>query len=149
MQIDERIERHVREALAAAVGEERDRFEAALDGLSDEDGPTAWQYAAFAVGYVINDIEAADDDLGGIADRTVAATKGWIDIGGKDQVRALLKAASVGDANLPGVPPEKVVNMTFVVASYLLQAYRADDEEWWDYLSTVWEAAAATPETAG
>lgn len=146
MKIDERIEQHVRDAFAAAAGEERDRFDAALNSLSDQNGPKAWTYAAYVVGYIINDIEATDQDLDGIAQRAIDATSSWINLGDKAAVKALMRAASQGDPNIPGVPPEKVVDMTFVLGSYLLQAYRPDDQEWWDYLSDVWAQAEAAPE---
>lgn len=149
MDIDERIEQQVREAFAAAVGEERARFEAALDGFSDQDAPQAWAYAAYVVGYVINDVlpdGATDKELDGIAQRAIGTVSGWFDLGDKAAVKALLKSASEGNVRMPGVPADQVVDMTFVLGSYLLQSYRADDEEWWEYLSTIWAAAEATPE---
>jgi len=146
MQIDERIEQHVRDAFAAAVGEDRGRLDAALSSLRDEDGPKAWSYAAYVVGYVVNDIDATDQDLDGIAQRAIAATSSWFDLGDRAAVGALLRAASEGDAKMPSVPTEKVVDLTFVLGSYLLQSYRADGQEWWDFLSQIWAEAEADAE---
>lgn len=144
MKIDERIEAQVREALAAVVGKEGKRFDDALDAMGS-DGPTAWSYAAYVVGYVINDIEGVNDQtLDVIAGQAIEAVSAFADLGSKDEVKALLKSASEGNSKMPGVPVEKVVNSTFVLASYLLQAYKPDDHDhWWNYLDEIWNAAAA------
>lgn len=149
MEINPAIEEHVRDAFAAVVGEERDRFDAALNGLSDDDGPKAWQYAAFVVGYVVNLVQpdgVQDDTLDRIAQRAIDATKSWFDLGSREQVKALLRASAEGAVNMPGVPREKAADMTFVLGSYLLQAYRGDDQHWWDFLDEVWAALQAVPE---
>jgi hypothetical protein len=146
MKIDERIEALAREALAACVGEEPDRFEAALDVMGDTDGPIAWSYAAYVVGYVVNDIfpDGIDDqELDGVAERAVESMSSWWELGPQAAVVALMRSASEGDPTMPGVPVEKVVNTTFVLASYLLQSYRSDDQEWWNYLDEIWNAAEA------
>jgi hypothetical protein len=149
MRVDERIEARVREAFAAAVGEDQSRFEAALDGLSSEDGATARSYAAYVVGFIVNDVlrgGASEEDLGGIADRAIAATSSWTDLGAPAEVTALLRATSEGALKLTGVPAEKAVDMTFVLGAYLLQAYRLDGQEWWTYLDDIWAQLLAAPE---
>lgn len=143
MKIDEKIEERVREALAACVGEDLRRFDAALDGLTGTQGPVAWSYALYAAGTVLNTIlpsGVTEKDLDEISQEAIDALP-WYDLGGSDQVKALLRSAAAGDPTLRSVDPDKAVVMTFVLASYLLQAYRPDGQEWWDYLDAIWNAA--------
>lgn len=145
MKIDEGIEEHVRNALGACVGEDLRGLDAALDGLTGTEGPIAWSYALFVVGTVVNGLlpkELTDQHFNVIADRAIEALT-WYDLGSRDQVKALLKSASDGDPTLRGVDPDKAVEMTFVLASYLLQAYRPEGTEWWNYLDAIWNAAQA------
>jgi hypothetical protein len=147
VKIDDNIEQHVRDALSACVGEDLRRFEAALDGLSSTQGPIAWSYAVFVISTVLNSIlpgGVTEKDLDEISQETIGALT-WYEFGGTDSVKALLKAAVDGNPAMPGVPQDKIVELTFVLASYLLQAYRPDGVKWYQYLDQIWNAGQATP----
>jgi hypothetical protein len=147
MQIDEQIEEHVREAYRGVAAEDGARIARAFEGLSPDDAATTLGYGLFVMGFVINDVlrkGATDADLDGIAQRAIETVSGWVDLGDKAAVVALLSAASKGDGSVPGVPPEDVLGNTFVLGGYLLQAYRLDSQHWWEYLDDIWAQAQAT-----
>jgi hypothetical protein len=152
MRIDERIEQRVRDAFGAVANRDGAGMAAAPQGLSNEDVATALSYGLFVVGFILNDVlreGPTDEDYEVIAGRAIDAASGWIDLGDRAAVVALLRAAAKGDPSVPGVSPEDVLGHTFVLGGYLLQAYRLDNQHWWEYLDDIWAQLEATPEPAG
>jgi hypothetical protein len=149
MQIDERIEERVRRAYDAVAIEDGQILTQAFEGLSPEDMAKALNYGLFVVGFITNDVlrnGASDADLAGIAERAIESESSWIELGPKDALVALLRAASKGDTPVPGVPPEDLAGFTFVLGGYLLQSYRLDNQNWWEYLDDIWAQAQTMPD---
>lgn len=152
MRIDERIERHVRQAYDAVATEDGQALAPAFEGLSQEDAATALGYSRFVIGFIVNDVlreGASEADLNGIAERAIEATAEWIDLGDRAVVVSLLRAAANGDPAMRGVPPEDVLGYTFVVGGYLLQSYRLDEQHWWEYLDDIWAQLGSGTRAAG
>lgn len=151
MQIDEQVEEHLREAYRGAVAEDQVRMLGAFGSLSAEDGGKALTYGLFVVSYILHDVVEGEDeetptneDLEGVAERAAEASAGWADLD-QTEILALLRSCA-GNEMPSGIPQEDVLRYTAYLGAYLLQSYRADEEEWWDYLDAIWEELQTTPE---
>ncbi|MEV6304956.1 hypothetical protein AB0M02_36475 [Actinoplanes sp. NPDC051861] len=148
MEIDPRIEEHVREAYRGVIARDGDRMVAAFRGLNTQDSATAVSYAVFVLGYVVNDVfrdGATGDELLDLAQKIVKSESDWIKLHSAEDLAAVLRSAAVGDVTFPGVPPGDVIGHVLVAGGYLLGVYRHEDQEWWNYLDEVWGALLAAP----
>jgi hypothetical protein len=147
MHIDERIERHVREAFSNVVGRDRDGLLGTLRPLSPADLQTAVNYAMYACGYVVMDVlegELSEDGLAELARDTVEGTRDWMDLGDPGAIASFLRAAASGDPAFRSVPEEDVAGHAFVVGGYLLSRYRHEGQRWFEYLDDAWNDAVAS-----
>jgi len=83
MHVDPEIEQHVRNAFAAVVGRDGDRFAAAFEGLDRDQSVKAATYAVVVVGYVVNAgfrEGSGDERLRGLAATIVDGEKEWVDL---------------------------------------------------------------------
>ena len=149
MNIDPRIEEHVREAYRAVIAKDGDRMVRAFRGLGEVEAATMAAYGVFVCGYVVNDVlrdGVTEGRLRDLATKIVHSESDWIDLGSAEAVAHLLGAASRGDTSFAGVPREDVIGSIFVCGGYLLGVYRSEGKEWWDYLDVIWEELLASPE---
>lgn len=148
MHVDPEIEQHVRDAFAAVIGRDGERFAAAFEGLDRDQSVAAATYGVVVVGYVVNSLFRegyADQQLRDLAARIVDGEKEWADLD-LDTVVRLLGSASAGDLKFPGVPREDVLGYLFVCGGYLLGIHRREGQEWWEYLDQIWAVTAAVSE---
>jgi hypothetical protein len=146
MQIDENIERHVRAAFSAVIGQKPDDLKAALKGLSPADLQTGVTYAIYVCGYVVLEVldgEVVEDGIAELARDIVEGNKIWTDLDDVSVIASFLKAAAAGNINFPGVPEEDAAGLAFVAGGYLLTRYRHDGQRWFEHLDDVWNAALA------
>jgi hypothetical protein len=141
VKIDERIEPLVREALAAAVKSDAERFLHALEAFPDDAAVTHGVHLAMAsASYVLLDMHngrPTDAELREIA-AEIQAEESWAEVAAHD-LFILLSAALDGRSDNQ-LPIEKVVALPFVAAAYLLAAGHNKGEWWFDYFDRV-EAA--------
>ncbi|MCA2216782.1 hypothetical protein [Jidongwangia harbinensis] len=148
MEIDPRIEEHVREAYRGIIGRDGDRMVAAFHGLGADDAAKAVAYGVFVLGYIVNDVfrnGATDADLRQLAGKIIESESDWINLRGADDVAGVLRSAATGEVTFPGVPPADVIGHVFVAGGYLLGVYRRADQEWWDYLDEIWAVLLTLP----
>lgn len=148
MEIDPRVEEHVREAYRGVIARDGDRMVAAFRGLDPDDAATAVAYGVFVLGYIVNDVfrnGATEADLLMLAEKIVESESDWIRLRSASDVAGVLRSAAAGDVTFPGVPPTDVIGHAFVAGGYLLGVYRRADQEWWNYLEEIWEVLLAAP----
>lgn len=148
MNIDPRIEQHVREVYRGVIGKDPDRMMAAVRGLAPDDNAQVLAYGVFVLGYTIRDLfpdGASEADLRDLAAEMVES-ESWADLGSIDGVTAMLQAAATPDLNFPRVPRDDLVGNIFVAGGYMLGCYRGENQKWSEYLDEVWQAALAAPE---
>jgi hypothetical protein len=148
MDIDQRIESHVRKAYSRVVGRDGDGMIAALADLDDTDWQMAVWLGVFVCGFIVKDVfpdGPTDDELRGLAQGIIDAESDWVDLGPVDQVATYLRAAADGDPTLAGLPRKDVIGLTFVCGGHLLATHRLKDQNWWEYLDEIWAALEATP----
>jgi hypothetical protein len=149
MQIDARIEEYVREAYRGVAAEDGDRMVAAFEGLSQQDAARVLGYGLFVVGYILREVlrkGPTEEDFDVIAGRAIETVSSWIDLGPKNELVALMRAASKGEMKICGVPGDDLVGFIFVLGGYLLQVYRLPNQHWYEYLDEIWSHAQAIPE---
>ena len=149
MEIDPRIEEHVREAYRGVIARDGDRMVAAFRDLNAEDSAKAVAYGVFVLGYIVNDVfrdGASDTDLQTLAAKIIKSESDWINLNSADNLARVLRSAAVADVTFPGVPRGDVIGHVFAAGGYLLGVYRRADEEWWNYLDEIWAALLAAPD---
>lgn len=150
MRIDERIEEVVREAYRAAIAKDGERLVSTFHGLSVEDSKKAVGYGIFVCGFIINDAfrdGATDEQFRDLAAKIAASESDWVNLGSPDDVANLLSNVAKGKAPFENVPSDDAPGTLFVCGAFMLTSFRLDREHWWDYLSEIWAAAEAMPES--
>lgn len=148
MQIDERVEGHVRQAFSAVIGRDGDALAAALSRLSEQDRVAALGLALYVVGFVVNDIYrngASDEELRTLARQIVDGESNWVTLN-IDTVARILRAAATGDASLGGVAKDEIAGNVFISGGHLLGAFSQKGQPWHAYLDEVWAAMEASTE---
>jgi hypothetical protein len=148
MEIDERIEGHVREAFSAVVGRDGDRMVAALDGLDERDSQIAVGLALTVCEHVLKDAygePVTEIEVLGEARGLVESESDWIDLGTPEHVAVFLGAVARGDTSFAGLSVREVVALAFVCGGYLLATRSLADQKWWEYLNEIWAAVEAAP----
>ncbi len=148
MEIDDRVEPLVREAIAAVVGQDPDRFQRAIHAFPDDDTMTKGvQLACGLTLFVLDDLyegrRPTGEEVQSLA-ADVATGEEWTDIT-RDEVSTFFDAAYDRVRIDTVLPLERVVILSYVVAASLLSSYHEDDEEWWEYLDRAEAAIEAMP----
>jgi hypothetical protein len=142
VKIDKDIEPRVREAYAAAVAGDADRFDTALGAVAtDDDSATRALSLAFAIGstalFSIHRGRRPDDvQLRFIASEFAAAQQ-WTTL---DEVAALTFLAALADVKSPAEmrPLGNVTVAAFAIGAWLLSAFRLDEAmRWNDFLDAI------------
>jgi hypothetical protein len=141
MRINLQIEPLVREAMAAAIGQDPKRSYAALQKMADGGDEVAQDCATLAT--LISTIALLDlSDGEPPADvilqemaQQLAQMESWADID-ESTAYALLAGVAGRDDRQP-VPPETFMRLIFVVAAWLLGAFGPDERTWYDYLDQI------------
>jgi hypothetical protein len=147
--IDDRVEALVREALDAAVKNDRDRFGAALAAIGDgETAAKAIELVLAICAYTVLDTfdggRPTPEQIDSLAG-DIATEESWAKLS-KSHVAALLTNVMSGERQLDkGLPPNEALTLPFIVAANLLASNaEPEDGRWWfDYLDTVEERLEA------
>jgi hypothetical protein len=149
MEIDPRVEEHVREAYRGVIARDGDRMVAAFRDLNAADSAKAVAYGVFVLGYVVNDVfrdGATEAELLALAGKIIKSESDWINLRNAEDLARVLRSAAAADVTFPGVPPADVIGHVFVAGGYLLGVYRRANQEWWNYLEEIWEVLLAAPD---
>lgn len=152
MKINLAVEPYVREALAAAVVQEDDRFETAVLAITDKgDAVTAdalklglaiCAYQLFA----LHDGDRPDDEQIIYLAETFVATEAWAEI---EKETALKFLTSLADERPIDLPVGDVAEIVFVLGAWLLSSFPPEDRRWYQNLDEALnnlESAAGGPE---
>lgn len=148
MEIDNRVEPLVREALAAIVGKDPDRLERAVTAFPDDDAMTKGvQLACSLILYTLQDLyegrRPTADEIRELANDTLQG-EDWTDVSAQevvDFVTAVFDRRRIDSA----LPLDRAALLAYVIAANLVSSYHEDNEEWWDYLDRAEAAIEATP----
>jgi hypothetical protein len=148
VEIDDRTEPLVREALAAAVGQDPERFRGAVRAFPDDDAMTRGVQLACALAlFVLDDLfegrRPTEEEIRSLAG-DVATSEDWADVT-LDEVAAFFVAGYDRISAEAVLPLERVLILCYVVAANLLSSYHEDGEEWWEYLDRAEAAIEARP----
>ena len=147
MKISDLVEPLVREALAAAVKRDWERFLRALEAFPDEQtGADALALATAISAYVLQDQygrKPTDEEIGRIAAK-MDEKESWSGLN-EPEFRSGLRAV-LGDDSGDGqrLEPQARIALPFVMAAYLLASSAKPPEWWFNYLDRV-EAALDRP----
>ena len=152
MKIDKTVESSVREAFAASVAEEPERFDAALEVIADQ-GESFTQNAvnlAIAVDAValvlLHDGEAPDEDQVKELAHDFVATQAWAGIS-NDVATGFLTGASSDVTPLSDVLPiGDIAQASLAIGGWLLSAFLPEDKDWTDFLDEILGRLEATSE---
>lgn len=150
MQIDEKIEEHVREAYSAVVGRDGNQMAQAFDGLNKDDRNTALALGLFVCEYALNDTYPdgpTESDLLDLAREIVEEESSWINLGTPGDLATFLKSVARGDTSASQVREGDIAGHTFVCGGHLLATRRLKNQRWWEYLDEIWAAAQSMPES--
>jgi hypothetical protein len=146
MQIDERVERRLRNAYSRILAKDGEGMVAALEGLGPEESVTAVGMALFVVGYVVNATfpdGATDEQLHTVAQDIVNDESDWVDLGDVDTLARFLSATRTADPWLRELGLEEGTGLALVCGGHLLGHYYGDDQEWYEFLDEIWAAFEA------
>lgn len=137
MKINLAVEPDVREALAAAVAQEEERFESAVLAIAGQgDAVTAdsLNLALAICAYTLFDLHEGerphDDQLAYLAE-TFVVSEVWAEI---DKDKALRFLTSLADQEPVDLPADEVSEIVFVLAGWLLSSFPPEDRPWNHYL---------------
>jgi hypothetical protein len=136
VKIDPQVEPLVREALAAAVKSDDDRFARALEAFPNDAALAhGVMIAVNAATYALYDEYGGRppaDGLRGIADK-IAESETWAGIGAGEALAIMTAALDDRPAHeVLSVP--HVMTLPFVVSAFLLSAGHEENEQWTDLL---------------
>jgi hypothetical protein len=136
MRIDNRVEKMVREVVAAVITQDAGRMESAIRSFPNDQALTEGVRLAAAISlYVLGDqlgSSPSEERLLQIA-REIAASEGWADIKA-DEVMSYLTAALGGISFEEVLPAERFAVLTYVIAGCLISFFHRPEEKWWIYL---------------
>jgi hypothetical protein len=151
MKVDDTIEPSVREAFAAAVAQEPERFEAALAVLAA--GGDAFAGAALKLAlavdatalYNLHDGDWPDDEQVAAVAQAFSKSEQWAQVEPDVAVKFLTALAHQAPV-LDVLALEDVIDTAFAVGGWLLSAYLPEDKDWTDYLDEILTGLEAAPE---
>jgi hypothetical protein len=147
MKIDSKVEPLVREALDAAVKQDIDRLDAALDAFADDTKRRDGLALLFAISrLVLHDLNEGknptDEQVSDLAD-WIAEEEAWAGLPA-DEIRNFLLWLLGDDSKT--VNQDMYIVLVFVVTATLLSSRRQPDGQWWfDYLDQIEAALEAAP----
>jgi hypothetical protein len=143
------IEKPFRDAVGHALRNEFEEMREGLLRLADDQIASCLNLSAFVAGYVA--INACgrqwpdEDNLRRIAERTAQSDSARaFGLKAADSYAYIKRVALRGEPlNAVLSPIEDAATLSFAVTGYLLVAYRAADQHWWEYLNGIEEAMEA------
>jgi hypothetical protein len=151
VEIDKVVESVVREAFAAAVADEPDRFAAAVVDLANRGDDVTRDAVGLAVAVdtmallVLHDGEPLDDEKLAALTRDFVASRSWSGIG-EDEAHAFLTAiAGIDRELLHDLSPGDIGHLSLVLGSWLLSAFLPEDREWTDLLDAILDMLESAP----
>lgn len=153
MKVDHAIESTVREAFAAAVAQEPERFEAALATLAASGDAFAGAALNLALAvdatalYSLHDGEWPDDEQVAAVAQAFSKSEQWAQVEPEAAVK-LLTALAHQVSVLDVLTLEDVVDTAFAMGGWLLSAYLPEDKDWTTYLDEILAGLESTPEPA-
>jgi hypothetical protein len=152
VKIDKSVESSVREAFAASVAEEPERFETAIEVIADR-GETFTRDAvnlAIAVDaaalVLLHEGEAPDEDQVQELAHDFVETQSWAGISA-DVATAFLSSVSRDETPLPEVlPVGDIAQASVAIGGWLLSAFLPEDKDWTDFLDEILGRLEAAPE---
>jgi hypothetical protein len=147
MKIDDHVEPLVREALDAAVKQDLDRFETALDAFNDDAKRRDGLVLLFAIArMVLHDLyegkNPTDEQVRDFADY-IGKEEDWAGLPAGEIQKFLLWL--LGDDSKK-VDPDLYIPLVFVVTATMLSFRRKPEGQWWfNYLDQIEAALEAAP----
>jgi hypothetical protein len=151
VEIDKDVESVVREAFAAAVAQEPDRFAAAVVDLANRGDDFTRDAVGLAVAVdtmallVLHDGEAPDDDELTELTREFVASRSWSGIGEDEAHRFLTALAGFDRELLHDLSPGDIGHLGLVLGSWLLSAFLPEDKDWTDLLDALLDILESAP----
>jgi hypothetical protein len=146
MNIDDRVEPLVRDTLYAAVRQDFDQLETALQAFPDDQSSRKGAELALAIGAVtLLDVygrKPTPTEIRAVGDK-LCQMETWAEPT-PDEVNTFLTKLVDGESLEGALPAESVVILAFVVAANLLSSCHKEGEEWWDYLDRIEAGLEAT-----
>ena len=152
MNIDKGVESAVREAFAASVAEEPERFDTALEIIADQGETFARDAVNLAVAVdaaalvLLHEGETPDEDQVKELAHDFVKTQPWAGIS-IDVATSFLAGATSDVTPLPEIlPVGDVVPTAFAIGGWLLSAFLPEDKDWTDFLDEILGRLEVTPE---
>jgi hypothetical protein len=152
MKIDRVVERAVREALAGAVSQEPERFEAALDAIAN--GGESFTYTAVKLAIAVDGaaLFSLHEGVGPDEDQARELAQEFVESEEWSQIK--LPVAEPFLVSLAGGESESarllglgdIAQTSFAVGGWLLSAFLPEGKDWTDMLDDLLEQIEATPE---
>lgn len=143
MNVNREVEARLREAFSAVIGRDRDRLDAALGPLDPAAAEHALHLALFVCAFITRDVYRSGPvhaDYLALGDEVARAESSWSPVESAD-VAEILRVAVEGDTSVGTLSAEEVPGLAVVAAGHLLAAYRTADQQWWQYLDEILDAA--------
>jgi hypothetical protein len=152
VKIDKSVEPSVREAFAASVAEEPERFDTALEAIADR-GETFTRDAvnlAIAVDaaalILLHEGDAPDEDQAEELAHDFVESQSWAGIS-EDVAATFLAGVSTDATPLPDLlPVGDIAQASFAIGGWLLAAFLPEDKDWTDFLDEILGQLEAAPE---
>lgn len=160
MRVDPSIEAPLRSALRDVINENPEAAGQNLAPLNPDQLTQALYYSWFAIGYVVVDVYGDTDgnwqreDPGlrsgsqELAQRLIRDVSPWFELGSGGDVAVFIEACVTGEMGraIPeGVNVEQLPQLSVISAGYLLDRYRPEGKEWFEYLDQIWNFAEQQP----
>lgn len=152
MKIDKVVEPAVREAFAASVAEEPDRFNAVVAEIADRGEDFTRDAVVLAVAVdamallALHDGERLDEEELTAFARDFVESQGWADIAAADAHRFLV-AISGTERRLPDVLPLGDLGLiSFALGGWLLSAFLPEGMDWTHLLDELLDVLESAPE---
>jgi hypothetical protein len=140
MELDDSVEKRLREAYCGAISKDPDRISRALDGITPQETATFVDLGLYVSGYIVNEIfqhSPTDDNVRELADRIGARESDWTQTGDADTIVRFLDAAVTGDTTRVGLGAADLTRLVIVCGGHLLAYHRPDGQRWYEYLDEI------------
>jgi hypothetical protein len=151
VRIDPRIEPLVREAFAAAVAQESDRFNSAISTISEKSDESfkvalnlALDVCRVAL-FTIHEGQRPDNDQLAYIAGGFDNSEAWVGLSPGDSLTfltALADMKSVTDA----LPLTTLIPMVFAMGGWLLSAFLPENKHWYNFLDEILREIEVSPE---
>jgi len=155
VKIHPEVEPVVREAFAASVAEEAERFDQALEDVvrrGDDFARTAVSLAIVidsATLLTLHEDQPPDDDQLRPLAHDFVESQTWLDDVQEDAVLSFLHFIAHGEPRVQDILPlADIAQISFALGGWLLSAYLPEGKDWTDLLDEVLDRLEATPADA-